>query len=98
MKKYKDKEWLEDQINNQKKSIRQVGRELGVHQQTICNWAKRFNIEKEQKYKNKEWLRKQIREKDRLMADIADECGVTLSTIWRWADQFEIERIHSESV
>lgn len=78
--------------------MRQVARELGVHQETISYWAKKLGVEKEQKYRDEEWLRKQIKEKDRLMADIAEECDVVLSTIWYWADRFGIERNHSKGI
>ena len=41
---YSNKEWLEDQYINCKKSTREIGRELDVDHATISNWLKKHKI------------------------------------------------------
>jgi len=45
--KYKDKEWLERKLKDEKKTCVDIAEELDVGQTTIREWVHRYNIEME---------------------------------------------------
>lgn len=93
MKKYKKKDWLQEQIVEKEKTFKCISKECDVGPSAISHWARKFNIKKptkEKKYHNKEWLKKQLKDKDKSFADVGRECDVYGSTIRRWAGKYGI--------
>lgn len=81
---YKDKKWLEKQIQN--KSVNNIVREFHISEKTVYKYLKIHNIplpnNKNKLYKNKEWLSEQIKIKK--VNEIALEQNVDTHTISRW--------------
>lgn len=87
---YKNKKWLEEQIQN--KSVNDIVREFHISEKTVYKYLKIHNIplpnNKDKLYKNKEWLSKQIKIKK--VKDIAKEQNTSIHTISRWLKKYDI--------
>lgn len=87
---YKDKKWLEKQIQN--KSVNDIVREFHISEKTVYKYLKIHNIplpnNKNKLYKNKEWLSEQIKIKK--VNEIALEQNVDTHTISRWLKKYNL--------
>ena len=79
---YKNKDWLIDQYQNQKKSMRKISREIDCHHTTIMCWLNKFGIiRKEELYNNKKWLYEQYIILEKTSIEIAKICNCSFTTI-----------------
>lgn len=87
---YKDKKWLEEQIQN--KSVNDIVREFHISEKTVYKYLKIHNIplpnNKDKLYKDKEWLSKEIKIKN--VKDIAKEQNISEHTISRWLRKYNL--------
>ena len=104
--KYKNKEWMEEQIIEKGRTQREIAEELEVSQSTIGRWAlnlgfrkkNHYEENKDKDYRNEEWLRKQLKEKRRTFQDIGDEQNVSRKTIEKWAKKFDINKYNAQTI
>jgi hypothetical protein len=84
--KYKDKNWLENEIKNKGRTITSVANSFGVEVGAISYWMKKFCIQRKCRltYCSEEWLRTQYHEKRLTEGDVAQKAGIAHSTISRW--------------
>lgn len=88
MEKYKNKEWLRNELKT--KNVPQIASELGCGEMTIYRWVKKLGLKREQpKYESKSWLQNQLLHKK--AEDIAFECNVSSATISRWISKFGLD-------
>lgn len=101
--KYKNKQWLEEEYIEKKKSTYDIANGLSATHDTINNWLHKFNIplrskskaaairqNNDEKYKNKKWLKKQLVEKQIKPKEIANNLDISLSTLHKWRKRFNI--------
>lgn len=88
MEKYKNKEWLELQLQN--KSAATIAQEIGCGEITIYRWKKKFGIvNKKYLYQDKAWLQEQLKTKN--CKEIALICGAKQFTVQEWAKKLELD-------
>lgn len=92
---YRNKEWLENEYINNKKSLRQIAEECEVSQASIANYLQAFEIPRKHDapapYKNKDWLYDQRVNQNKTYEEIAEKFNVDRKTIWYYAKKFEIK-------
>lgn len=100
-KKYRDKEWLEEQYLVLGRTQAEIAQELGVHYQTVKNWAKRYGLEKTDYHfrhvvPTKEWLEEHYLEKNLSIRELADKLGTSNQPIQTWLGEYGIRKPKSQ--
>ena len=90
--KYKNQEWLREQINCGK-SINQIAKECGSAWETIKLYMEKFEIFKPvHLYDDKAWLTEEYINKNKSSNDIAKEVGVASNIIVNRVNKFGIKK------
>jgi len=104
-----DKNWLHDQHINQKKTLTQIGLELGVADVTVGRKVEEFGIPKQRSSGNYIWnifrdeqeAKESLIElnKEKSLTEIANKYGVTIGAVSLWFKKFNIvPNIHFTSI
>jgi DNA-directed RNA polymerase specialized sigma24 family protein len=97
-----DAGWLREQYREKRRTVHEIGDELGVAHSTVLRYLEEHGIETFghsemmtrgdiDPLKSEEWLREQYWEEGRSVADIADELGISSTPVRTWMRKHGID-------
>lgn len=92
--KYRDEEWMREQIRHKYRTAEDIAEELGCTESTIHKWRRKLGIKK--KHRDSEWLKEQV-DMGKSLSVIREEADVGKNqTITRSLDKFGISMPNEE--
>jgi predicted transcriptional regulator len=99
----KDESWLREQYCEQKRTLSEIGDDLGVTPCSVITWMEKHDIERRghseagvdvdiELLQDESWLREQYCAREKALSKIADEVGVCIDSVVTWLDKHDIER------
>ena len=82
-KKHRDREWLQEEYVNKRRTLRDLGKECGVSFEAVRASAARFGIVKPKEWEliDKDWLQVEYVDNRRSQKDISGELGVSIGSV-----------------
>lgn len=95
-----DKEWLQQQHIEQRRTAKEIAVECGCSETTVHRWFNRHDIDSkglerltaDERLRDADWLRERFVEHRKPVDEIADMCDCARSTVRKWAREHGLER------